>query len=203
MTYGPSEFSSIDQKSSLTSRIRDEPTEIYYIWQEVFNGCPKNPGKQGIEHLTTYRSPESTYKSISIPLPVVRAGQSWRLGLFPTKEGPRVQRIGDILSDTVGAIGVWSEPINITAGQGQGQGQGQERQVKRAKMEDQKTGGKGKGKEREKDDGPKQTRIQREWILEQAEGDVKDLLRVVEQTSFDLDKVSSSSFSIGCDGWYS
>lgn len=121
---------------------------------------------------------------------MVRAGQSWRLGLFPTKEGPRVQRIGDILSDTVGVIGVWSEPISIIAGQGQGQGQGQERQVKRAKMEDQKTGGKGKGKEREKDDGPKQTRIQRDWILEQAEGDVKDLLRVVEQTSFDLDKVS-------------
>ena len=70
----------------------------------------------------------------------------------------------------------------------------EERQVKRAKLDAkdiQKSGkGKGKGKEKE-DEGPKQTRIQREWTLgPKSEGEVQEMLRVVEQTSFDLDKVS-------------
>jgi hypothetical protein len=178
----------------LTNRIRAEPTEIYYIWQEVSDGQPQDLGKQKMEHLTTYRSPESTYRSIPIPLPPTRAGQSWRLGLFQTKSS-KTQRLGDILNENVEVIGVWSESIMITAGQNQ------ERQVKRAKMEDQsKTsgGGKGKGKEKEKekDEGAKQTRIQREWTLNEAEGDVQDLLRIVEQTSFDLDKVSLCLISI-------
>jgi hypothetical protein len=177
----------------LTYRIRAEPTEIYYIWQEVSDGHPKETSRQNVEHLTTYRSPESTYKSIYIPLPPSRAGQSWRLGLFPNRSS-KTQRLGDILSDKVEVIGVWSEPIIITAGQNQ------ERQVKRAKMEDQSKTSKGKGKEKEKekekDEGPKQSRIQREWTLNEAEGDVQDLLRIVEQTSFDLDKVSLCLISI-------
>jgi hypothetical protein len=84
-------------------------------------------------------------------------------------------------------LGVWSGPIDIL-------GSVEERSVKRAKLdgkEVQKQNGKGKGKEKEKDDGPKQTRIQREWTLQTATQDeVQDMLRIVEQTSFDLDKVS-------------
>jgi hypothetical protein len=76
----------------------------------------------------------------------------------------------------------------------------EERQVKRAKLdgkEVQKGSGKGKGKEKEKDDGPKQTRIQREWTLgTEAEDEVQDMLRIVEQTSFDLDKVSSYALNV-------
>lgn len=48
---------------------------------------------------------------------------------------------------------------------------------------DEKAGGKDKGKG--KDDGPKQTRITREWPAP------RGALKVVEQTSFDLDKVGS------------
>jgi hypothetical protein len=177
----------------LTNRIRSEPTEICYIWQEVSDGQPQDLGNRNVEHLTTYRSPESTYRSIPIPLPPTRAGQSWRLGLFPNRSS-KTQRLGDILSDKVEVIGVWSEPIIITVGQNQ------ERQVKRAKMEDQSKTSKGKGKEKEKekekDEGPKQSRIQREWTLNEAEGDVQDLLRIVEQTSFDLDKVSPILYHI-------
>jgi hypothetical protein len=73
----------------------------------------------------------------------------------------------------------------------------EERQFKRAKLdakEVQKGNGKGKGKEKEKekDEGPKQTRIQREWILQRdgtSTEEIPDLLRIIEQTSFDLDKV--------------
>lgn len=84
-------------------------------------------------------------------------------------------------------LGVWSGPIDIL-------GAVEELSVKRAKLdgkEVQKLNGKGKGKEKEKDDGPKQTRIQREWTLgTAAEDEVQDMLRIIEQTSFDLDKVS-------------
>jgi hypothetical protein len=41
------------------------------------------------------------------------------------------------------------------------------------------------------DEGPKQTRIHREWL--NGEGDVETRLRIIEQTSFDLDKVSRVS----------
>jgi len=84
-------------------------------------------------------------------------------------------------------LGVWSGPIDIL-------GAAEERSVKRAKLdgkEAQKGSGKGKGKEKEKDEGPKQTRIQREWTLGAVSEDgLQDMLRIIEQTSFDLDKVS-------------
>jgi len=85
-------------------------------------------------------------------------------------------------------LGVWSGPIEIARAV-------EERSSKRAKLDSkevQKGSGKGKGKEKEKDDGPKQTRIQREWKLgTEAEDEVQNMLRIIEQTSFDLDKVSS------------
>jgi hypothetical protein len=175
-------------------RIRSEPTEIYYVWQNVSAGQSSNSGSQTtkVEHLTTYASPGSTYKSISIPLPSsARAGQSWRLGLFPTGQGPGWQDLDNVLDeDNTRVLGVWSGPMEIKASM-------EERQFKRAKLdakEVQKGNGKGKGKEKEKekDEGPKQTRIQREWILQRdgtSTEEIPDLLRIIEQTSFDLDKV--------------
>jgi len=141
-----------------------------------------------VEHLTTYISPGSTYKSIPVPLPTsARPGQSWRLGLFPTDHGPNHQLLAKVLDEGSEVLGVWSGPIEIL-------GAVEERSVKRAKLdgkEAQKGSGKAKGKEKEKDDGPKQTRIQREWALgTEAEEEVKGMLRIIEQTSFDLDKVS-------------
>jgi hypothetical protein len=175
-------------KRSFT-RIRTEPTEIYYLWQDISGG--RSGKKTKAEHLTTYASPGSTYKSIPVPLPTsARPGQSWRLGLFPTDHGPNHQLLAKVLDEGSEVLGVWSGPIEIL-------GAMEERQVKRVKLDgkDSKQNGKGKGKEREKekDDGPKQTRIQREWTLgPAAEDEVQDMLRIIEQTSFDLDKVSQS-----------
>jgi len=141
-----------------------------------------------VEHLTTYISPGSTYKSIPVPLPTsARPGHSWRLGLFPTDHGPNHQLLAKVLDEGSEVLGVWSGPIEIL-------GAVEERSVKRAKLDAkdvQKGNGKGKGKEKEKDEGPKQTRIQREWTLgSTSEDQVQDMLRIIEQTSFDLDKVS-------------
>lgn len=166
------------------NRIRAEPTEIYYIWQDISNGSSTK-----VQHLTTYAAPGSTYKSIHVPLPTsAKAGQSWRLGLFPTENGPHHQSLAKVLREGSEVLGVWSGPIEISRAV-------DERHVKRAKIDikdAQKGNGKGKGKEKEKDEGPKQTRIQREWSLwSDAENGVQEMLKIIEQTSFDLDKVSS------------
>jgi len=169
------------------TRIRTEPTEIYYLWQDISSGTSGKKTKA--EHLTTYASPGSTYKSIPVPLPTTaKPGQSWRLGLFPTEFGPHHQTLAKVLDEGSEVLGVWSGPIEIARAV-------EERSSKRAKLDSkevQKGSGKGKGKEKEKDDGPKQTRIQREWKLgTEAEDEVQNMLRIIEQTSFDLDKVSS------------
>jgi len=162
---------------------------IYYTWQDVSAGQSRTLARLCTkpEHLTTYASPVSTYKSIFVPFPTTaKAGQSWRLGLFTTDHGAGSQALEGALREGAEVLGVWSGPIEILGVE--------ERQVKRAKLEAkdiQKSGkGKGKGKEKE-DEGPKQTRIQREWTFgPKSEGEVQEMLRVVEQTSFDLDKVS-------------
>ena len=174
------------------ARIRTEPTEIYYLWQDISSGGSGKVTKA--EHLTTYASPGSTYKSISVPLPTsAKPGQSWRLGLFPTDHGPEHQLLAKVLDEGSEVLGVWSGPIEIL-------GAAEERSVKRAKLDGKdvsKQNGKGKGKEKEKDEGPKQTRIQREWTLgTEAEDEAQDMLRIIEQTSFDLDKVSSYAWNV-------
>ena len=84
----------------------------------------------------------------------------------------------DALLGDPGVLSVWSEGISILPSSSSGA----------LKKEDK--GKKGKGRE---EDVPKQGRISREWTL----GDIEDraILRIVEQTSFDLDKVSRSSRS--------
>ena len=144
--------------------------------------------------MTTYASPGSTYKSIPVPLPTTaKPGQSWRLGLFPTEYGPQRQSLAKVLDEGSEVLGVWSGPIEIARAV-------EERSSKRAKLDSkevQKGNAKGRGKEKEKDDGPKQTRIQREWKLgTEAEDEVQDMLRIIEQTSFDLDKVSSHALNV-------
>jgi hypothetical protein len=164
-------------KSVLTIRIRTESTDIYYVWQECSSTPTSTPTPDALraELLTRYSAPASTYKSLSIPLPPLKPGQLWRLGLFPSKDVSKRQHLSGVLGSKVEVIGVWSEPIEITGGT--------ERQVKRAKIEEN-----GKGKGKEKDDRPKQTRIQREWATSPEEG-LEGVLKIVEQTSYDLDKV--------------
>lgn len=132
--------------------------------------------------MTTFLPPESTYRPVSIPLPLqAKIGERWRLGLSSASSSTSLL---DLSGEDVRVIGVWSEGIEITPGDlkvfgvirgigGQGKVQG-------------KGKGKGKGNPKEGDEAQKQTRIWRSWALPGG-GD----LRVVEQTSFDLDKVRS------------
>lgn len=76
---------------------------------------------------------------------------------------------------------MWSEPISVNAA-------AQEtREAKKPKLD---KSNKNKGKEKERDDGPKQTRIQREWDFRAEGGESSCTLHIVEQTSYDLDKAS-------------
>lgn len=161
-----------------------------------------------VEHLTTFLPPSSTYRSLSIPLPeTAKPGERWRLGLFPDSESStsasraQVALARDLLDYTAegpSVLSVWSEGIEITrpqpavAGLGPVRGVGSDTNAntnakgKKATKDDGKSKSKGKGKE--KDEGPKQGRILREWSL-----DGGATMTIVEQTSFDLDKVRTDS----------
>ncbi|KAJ9091651.1 hypothetical protein QFC19_009021 [Naganishia cerealis] len=113
--------------------------------------------------LTTYKPPVNTYKPVSIPLPPqAKPGQCWRLGLFaPPARGV----LGRLDSLAAHVCGVWSDGITIL---GSPNGGKNDKQAAAA---------------------GKQTRVFREWQLG-LKGDVHcaQTLRIVEQTSFDLDK---------------
>ncbi|WVQ74544.1 hypothetical protein IAR50_004145 [Cryptococcus sp. DSM 104548] len=87
-------------------------------------------------------------------------------------------------------LGVWSEGIQITRPSGSGLTPGAVRGMGKQREVQPSSGAKGKGgkvnskDKHEKDDGAKQGRIIREWALPENEG----VLKIVEQTSFDLDK---------------
>lgn len=134
-------------------------------------------------------------------------GESWRLGLFTQNEDlqssngqlndlkgkGKLETTGellDLVNHTPNVLGVWSEGIEIArpvSGLNTGAirviGAQKEPAVYKRKLKG-KSKGKDKEKEKERDDGPKQGRIMREWALPD-----EGKLRIVEQTSFDLDKV--------------
>lgn len=114
-------------------------------------------------------------------------------------------------------IGVWSEGISIVKGESSGststgpigavrgvgsssKGKSKRDDVQSNTTSQGKPSGKAKGKNKAKDDeGPKQGRIQREWTIPQHNDDAdpkssRGTLRIVEQTSFDLDKVCTKSY---------
>lgn len=144
-----------------------------------------------MQHLTTFIPPESTYRPIPIPLPGISAGDKWRLGLFANEQSARTQRLRTTLASRadVDVVGVWSEPISITPGPGVGVGVGHDkRDSKKVKLDPKSS--KGKSKEKElKEDVPKQTRIHREWVYDDSPDRIDKVLRIIEQTSYDLDKV--------------
>ena len=111
------------------------------------------------------------YRPVSIPLPSqARPGERWRLGLT-SNTSPTLLGLSD---DHVGVIGVWSEGIDII-----------QRGVKTAEVARDREGrGKGRAVAKGYDADRKQGRISREWELP-----CKARMRLVEQTSFDLDKV--------------
>nr|XP_018264618.1 uncharacterized protein I303_02791 [Kwoniella dejecticola CBS 10117]OBR86776.1 hypothetical protein I303_02791 [Kwoniella dejecticola CBS 10117] len=118
-----------------------------------------------------------------------------------------------LCEDSVDVLGVWSEGIQIVRPEGpssgvikgvNGRSHGTGTKGKGVDNGNDQSGvkgkGKGKGKEKEKDDGPKQGRITRQFILPSSlNGEEKAdeageeegpwrMLRIIEQTSFDLDK---------------
>lgn len=120
----------------------------------------------------------STYKPISVPLPKgAKAGELWRLGLLaPPAQGPSSIPLERLLADP-GVLGVWSEGIELLPAFAP-----DPKEKAKGKADSKaKKGDKGKGKAKE---APKQSRITRSWPT------AYGALKVVEQTSFDLDKVS-------------
>ncbi|WVW80047.1 hypothetical protein I302_102020 [Kwoniella bestiolae CBS 10118] len=193
--------------NDLRTELRYNPTTIHYTWQRL---SPTLSPSTSPKELTIFIPPQSTYKPIAVPLPSnVQIGESWRLGLFspPTEKGegagPSSSLLG-LCEDEVDVIGVWSEGINIvrsevtsTAGVVKGVNGKSSRHKEKEKenSRDGKNGkSKGKEKEKEKDDGPKQGRITRDFtlprhqVLESQQGTEQEMLRIIEQTSFDLDK---------------
>ena len=86
----------------------------------------------------------------------------------------------------MGVLGVWSEGIQISRGQGKAVGpiRGVGGEGLKVRNGGESGKGKRKGKGKEVDEVAKQGRIWREWDLPGG-GE----LRIIEQTSFDLDKV--------------
>jgi hypothetical protein len=175
----------------------DKATEIHYYWEEC-KARGQNPGHP--VHLTTYSPPESTYRPISIPLPAeANIGEQWRLCLCDASSVNRGSGdCNELLylsssKDEVLPISVWSEPIvtrpdAVPAGVVKGIAGSAAKSKDKGKADERdKRKGKGKEKEKERDGGVKQTRITREWASPDGR-----VLKIIEQTSFDLDKVSRS-----------
>lgn len=141
------------------------------------------PGQEGI----SWNPPESTYKTCTLPLPAAsKPGESWRLALHlgPT---PSQIDVSHYALPNPHIISVWSEPIHLVRGEPSSAGgivRGVGADAAKGKKGDKKGkgagGAAGKGKEEE---GRKQGRITRDWTLG------KRRLSIIEQTSFDLDKV--------------
>ncbi|WWC97053.1 hypothetical protein V866_003930 [Kwoniella sp. B9012] len=183
--------------NDLRTELRYDPTPLQYIWQRL---TPSLSPPTSARELSTFIPPQSTYKPISVPLPAdVQIGESWRLGLFSPSPSATSSRhpscsLMSLCEDGVGVIGVWSEGIDIVRSELSHKGtvRGINGSSKNGK-DKEKESKKGKGKE--KDDGPKQGRITREFTLplpspkdEEGERQGEEMLRIIEQTSFDLDK---------------
>ncbi|ORX33635.1 putative methyltransferase-domain-containing protein [Kockovaella imperatae] len=149
--------------NDLRTELRYVPTDIGYVWQRV---QPASSQDDALEHLTTWTPPQSTYKTLSVPLPTdVKPGQSWRLGLETMNpDGPNVPSLASFACPNPPIVPVWSAPIQFIQGAAP---------------------------------AVKQDRIQREWMI------AEDTLRVIEQTSFDLDKkIWDSGLALSAWLWY-
>ncbi|ORY29539.1 hypothetical protein BCR39DRAFT_467467 [Naematelia encephala] len=168
--------------NDLRTETRYEPTDIYYTWQRTF---PSLDAPLKCQHIATY----VPYQSIEVALPEGFAvGNQWRLGLFPS-EASDPSYLSALSGDDVGVIGVWSEPITINQGESS---TGPIRRLERSrdkeygKESSKETSKNGKESGKGKDQGDKQSRIWREWRLDKKKH--ARVLRIVEHTSFDLDK---------------
>lgn len=176
----------------LIHRLLFEQRDISYSWQRI---SPFIDRPIAGPEVLTWNPPESTYKPISIPLPLsAKPGESWRIGLhIGALSTPLLTQYVD---DKPGIIPVWSEGISLVRGEPStalnGNG-GKVRGVGAESHKSKKGDSKGKGKATSggssvSEEGKKQGRILREWKL--GPKDDQGSLKIVEQTSFDLDKVS-------------
>jgi protein N-lysine methyltransferase METTL21D len=183
-------------------RLYEKEIDIYYIWVSEVTPSPSQGFKAG--KLTTWKGSASAYKPVSIPLPTgARAGELWRLALLPSPTGSSLSSDAPLISvlpSTTGSIQssfgrlplpVFSAPMRIEQGSP-------------GKLDS------GKAKSMGKNDGPnmasKQQRIERFYTLPSAvkslDSDVgleehsRRIMRITEQTSFDLDKVGRSRLSL-------
>ena len=168
------------------SRLLFEPTRISYSWQRL------TPTLGDIllgAEVLSWNPPESTYKPVTLALPAsAKPGESWRIGLHIGPHEP--VDITHYVSPTPSIISVWSEGIALVRGEPSSSGNVKvistsAKGLKGAKVKvqaDERRTGKSRGKGKD-EEGKKQGRITRDWRA--GEGH----LSVVEQTSFDLDKV--------------
>jgi hypothetical protein len=197
----------------------DEPTDIYYTWQHIpTSPSPSSSYTSPPTKLTTYNPPQNTYKPLSIPFPPqAKPHETWRIGLFaPPATGVRGRL--DSLDEHV--CGVWSEGIRILpaahdgsagkTGNGNGSGGAKQTRVFREwslglglgpNEHVRKGTAAGERREREREHGPGHGRgstkrdargraiIDTQQITTVPETET-ETLKIVEQTSFDLDKVT-------------
>ncbi|BEJ12764.1 hypothetical protein CspHIS471_0212240 [Cutaneotrichosporon sp. HIS471] len=169
--------------NDLRTELREEPTPISYVWQRVAPPVTTKPAE-----LTIFDPPASTYRPLTVPLPrTARAGERWRLGLFSPPYALEAPLLS-LSEKVVPVMGVWSESIELRAGEppqaGPVRGVGTDKKGKaKGKREEKKGKAKENGKVKEE---AKQTRITRAWPLPPGTSEAQ--LKLVEQTSFDLDK---------------
>lgn len=157
--------------------LQDRPTEIHYAWQRSDVAVPHGT-HTSTDFLTRYQPPETTFASVSIPLPSqARPGQEWRLGLFainPLSEpvDSRVSLVEGTIPLTPGQIvGVWSEGIKVTlesklASQDPVRSQSLPRRKKqKSNLVSADSVTRSGGPKKIKDQGEKQSRITRAWVI--------------------------------------
>lgn len=151
--------------NDLRTETFEETQDIHYSWLQA----PKNNNRTKPAKLTTWRGQSSAYKPLSIPPPPgVRDGQTWRLCLAATNHSV-IDLKGEHTGDT--PLPVFSMPILFSSRPNlKGNGAGKQEQIERLYKVPIKSD--------EGQDEPGSTHI---------------LLRIKEQTSYDLDKVSRPS----------
>ena len=157
---------------TLPHRLQYDPTDIAYTWQRVEHGVRSGSSEHGgIEYLTTWEPPQSTYKPIAISLPPgARAGESYRLALFALSNAGPSNPLIQYARPEPSVVPVWSDPILLHPRESQA-GSIKGKTTVAAK-------GKNEGK---------QSRILRSWDV------LGGQIHIIEQTSFDLDKVKPTS----------
>ena len=138
----------------------DDEIEIFYTWSSSLAACTSSNIISMTRKLTTWRKASSTYKAISIPLPPhAESGQEWRLLLSC---GATPSFVIDFSANDFGArpFPVISMPVRLEARMTKNKPSGKQEQVERLYS-----------------------------IPSRSSEKHSTILRIREQTSFELDKV--------------